>query len=131
MTLVNIINIYIYIPLVSFRAFCKIYVFFKKKKKKKGDGILKKIYEETKNLSPLEKAKYLEESKDLASVHSEYSVKGQTTVSEADDDVDLHFICYIQKDGDLYELDGRKEFPINHGKCDDLLKVIIIVNLNI
>jgi len=71
----------------------------------------------------MEKAKYLEDSKDLASVHSEYSVKGQTTVSEADDDVDLHFICFIQKDGDLYELDGRKEFPINHGKCDDLLKV--------
>lgn len=87
-----------------------------------GDGTLKKIYEETKNLSPMEKAKYLEQSKDLASVHSEYSVKGQTSVSEAEDNVDLHFICFIQCDGDLYELDGRKEFPINHGKCDDLLK---------
>ncbi|ORX77326.1 peptidase C12, ubiquitin carboxyl-terminal hydrolase 1 [Anaeromyces robustus] len=87
-----------------------------------GDGILKKIYQDTKELSPMDKAKYLEQSKDLANVHSEYSIKGQTTVTEADDNVDLHFICFIQKNGDLYELDGRKEFPINHGKCDDLLK---------
>ncbi|KAL6625955.1 hypothetical protein U3516DRAFT_741535 [Neocallimastix sp. 'constans'] len=56
--------------------------------------------------------RYLEQSKDLASVHSKYSVKGQTSVSEAENN----------SDGDLYELDGRKEFSINHGKCDDLLK---------
>lgn len=28
----------------------------------------------------------------------------------------------IEKDGDIYELDGRKPFPINHGKCTELLK---------
>ena len=29
--------------------------------------------------------------------------------------VNLHFIAIIHKDGCIYELDGRKPFPINHG----------------
>lgn len=29
--------------------------------------------------------------------------------------VPYHFIAFIQKEGHLYELDGRKAFPINHG----------------
>lgn len=30
--------------------------------------------------------------------------------------MDRHFIAYILKDGDIYELDGMKEFAVNHGK---------------
>jgi ubiquitin carboxyl-terminal hydrolase L3 len=40
----------------------------------------------------------------------------------ADADVDLHFICFIEKDGSLWEMDGRKKCPINHGPCDELLE---------
>lgn len=29
--------------------------------------------------------------------------------------VNHHFIAFVHKGGCLYELDGRKEFPINHG----------------
>jgi len=29
--------------------------------------------------------------------------------------VDHHFIGFVQKEGCIYELDGCKEFPINHG----------------
>ena len=37
--------------------------------------------------------------------------------------MNLHFICFVQKNGHLYELDGRKPFPINHGasSADTLL----------
>jgi ubiquitin carboxyl-terminal hydrolase L3 len=27
----------------------------------------------------------------------------------------LHFVCFVHKDSNLYELDGRKFAPINHG----------------
>ncbi|PSN35359.1 Ubiquitin carboxyl-terminal hydrolase isozyme L3 [Blattella germanica] len=33
----------------------------------------------------------------------------------ADEPVNYHFVAFVHKDGDLYELDGRKSFPINHG----------------
>jgi hypothetical protein len=53
-----------------------------------------------------------------------------------EDDVDLHFIAFVQKDGNLYELDGAKPYPINHGATgdDNLLEVnisylILIVKL--
>jgi ubiquitin carboxyl-terminal hydrolase L3 len=38
--------------------------------------------------------------------------------------VPLHFVCFSEKDGSLYELDGRKFAPINHGPTtpDTLLK---------
>ena len=31
--------------------------------------------------------------------------------------VETHFIAFIEKDGHIYELDGRKKEPINHGEC--------------
>jgi Ubiquitin carboxyl-terminal hydrolase, family 1 len=36
----------------------------------------------------------------------------------------LHYVCFVHKDGDLYELDGRKTTPINHGSTtpDSLLQ---------
>uniref|UniRef100_A0A803SRI2 Ubiquitin carboxyl-terminal hydrolase n=2 Tax=Anolis carolinensis TaxID=28377 RepID=A0A803SRI2_ANOCA len=36
-----------------------------------------------------------------------------------DEKVDLHFIALVNVGGILYELDGRKPFPINHGQSSD------------
>ena len=41
--------------------------------------------------------------------------EGDTAAPQAEDDVDLHFVCFVAVDGALYELDGRKTAPINHG----------------
>merc|ERR1712217_456899 len=46
---------------------------------------------------------------------------GQTSAPEAHANVDAHFIAFIEKGGDVYELDGVKEFPINHGPSDGKL----------
>ena len=32
-------------------------------------------------------------------------------------DVNSHFVAFSHVEGFLYELDGRKAFPINHGPC--------------
>ena len=42
-----------------------------------------------------------------------------------EEEINLHFIAFVHRDGSLYELDGRKPFPINHGPSSDdtLLKV--------
>ncbi|TPX68740.1 hypothetical protein SpCBS45565_g02937 [Spizellomyces sp. 'palustris'] len=85
------------------------------------EGPLKRILDQTKDNTPEERARVLELSVDLASVHDESSQEGQTAAPPREQDIDTHFICFVQKDGNLYEMDGRKPFPINHGDCDDLL----------
>lgn len=45
----------------------------------------------------------------------EAAQQGVTAAPSADEEVDLHFIAFVHRDGCLYELDGRKAGPINHG----------------
>lgn len=35
-----------------------------------------------------------------------------------DDKVEHHFIAFVEKGGQVFELDGRKEGPISHGSVD-------------
>ncbi|KAL3284019.1 hypothetical protein HHI36_018189 [Cryptolaemus montrouzieri] len=85
------------------------------------DGIFKKILDESKGLSPEERGKLLLELPknphimDMITAHQELALEGQTELNP-DEKVNHHFVAFIEKGGYLYELDGRKEFPINHGK---------------
>lgn len=45
-----------------------------------GPGIFKKILEDTKNMSPEERAEYLENCRELAEVHKSSALQGQTKV---------------------------------------------------
>jgi ubiquitin carboxyl-terminal hydrolase L3 len=79
------------------------------------DSPLMKFVKETKTLSPDERAKHLENTDIFATAHETSANKGQTKPPSTSEDINLHFIAFVEKDGDIYELDGRKEFPINHG----------------
>jgi len=87
-----------------------------------NEGPLKRLLDKTKNLTPDERAKVLEEDEELAEAHKASASSGQTRTPREDEDVNLHFSSFIEKDGSLYELDGGKPFPINHGTCTNLLQ---------
>lgn len=35
----------------------------------------------------------------------------------------LHFIYFVEVDNHLYELDGRRSSPINHGRCSNFIEI--------
>eukprot|EP01006_Ploeotia_vitrea_P062127 TRINITY_DN80430_c0_g1_i1.p1 TRINITY_DN80430_c0_g1~~TRINITY_DN80430_c0_g1_i1.p1 ORF type:complete len:232 (-),score=42.38 TRINITY_DN80430_c0_g1_i1:42-737(-) len=79
------------------------------------EGFLKKFFDTTKSKSPDDRASALEEDDEIETVHDKSAHEGQTQVEDLATQINLHFIAFCLKDGDLYELDGRKPFPINHG----------------
>jgi hypothetical protein len=50
------------------------------------------------------KADVLESSNALAEAHEESAKEGQTQAPNIEDDVNTHFIAFVEKDGHLYEL---------------------------
>jgi len=80
------------------------------------ESSLYKFLEKTKNLDAFQRAKELVVTKDIAEAHTESANQGQTKTPELNADINLHFVAFVERDGHLYQLDGRKPFPINHGK---------------
>lgn len=71
-------------------------------------------------LPPAERAKLLEKDPSLARAHHAAASKGSTAAPDAQDDIDLHYVCFVKTDdGTLWELDGRRKGPIARGKLDE------------
>jgi len=81
---------------------------------KLADGLLKNYFEKARALSPEERGKLLEADEAFTQGHEQCAAEGQTNPNP-DEPVNHHFIALIHKDGELYELDGRKNFPVKHG----------------
>lgn len=82
------------------------------------DGWLKKFAENTEGKDPEACADVLEGDTELDKCHADAAEQGQTRPPALDEVVKLHFVVMIQKDGCLYELDGRKPFPLNLGPSE-------------
>eukprot|EP00057_Strongylocentrotus_purpuratus_P001967 XP_003723577.1 PREDICTED: ubiquitin carboxyl-terminal hydrolase [Strongylocentrotus purpuratus] len=84
-----------------------------------ADDTLKSFYEQTKDMTPEERGKKLECNESISHAHGESAQEGQTEAPQAEEDVCPHFIALVEKDGCVYELDGNKKFPINHGPIQE------------
>ena len=85
----------------------------------KSNSSLRSFIEKTQNLKSLEKAEMLEKWVELENLHHECAQDGQSFVPQPEQSVDLHFIAFINKDGTIYEFDGRKSGPVPHGETTD------------
>ncbi|KAH8392565.1 hypothetical protein KR215_011717 [Drosophila sulfurigaster] len=81
-------------------------------------GVLKNFLEKGAALSAEERGQALEQDKDFTEDHQQLAQEGQTDAS-AYETVIHHFIALVNKENTLYELDGRKSYPISHGKTSD------------
>ncbi|XP_053680835.1 ubiquitin carboxyl-terminal hydrolase [Anopheles nili] len=87
-------------------------------------SVLKNYFNEVKDLSPKERGELLNKCTEFKKTHEENALQGQTAAPDINDAVYHHFIAFVHVDGKLYELDGRKNFPIEHGSTtpETLLK---------
>lgn len=78
-------------------------------------GKLKTFFDQCQGKSYEERGNLFKGSKAVQESHAVAVEKGDSKQIEEEDAVDHHFISFVHHNGSLYELDGRKAFPINHG----------------
>ncbi|OAQ67103.1 ubiquitin carboxyl-terminal hydrolase [Pochonia chlamydosporia 170] len=83
-------------------------------------SILDELLKKSIPLPPRERAAVLEKTDDIARAHREAASEGDSTVPDAEDNVDLHYVCFVKgSDGAMWELDGRRKGPIRRGELKD------------
>ena len=58
------------------------------------------------------------ESTALESAHQEAAAQGDTNAPSAEDNIELHYVCFVTQNGHLWELDGRRKGPLDRGVLD-------------
>jgi len=93
----------------------------------KSNSTLQDFIDKTAAMGPLERGQEFMKSENIATAHENVAEEGQTAAPDRQESLVTHFVAFVNKDGHLYELDGRREFPINHGVTSNetLLKVIL------
>lgn len=73
----------------------------------------------------------LEQSSELETTYQEAALRGSTAVPALDEEVDLHYVCFIKsRNGGVYEMDGDAAGPIRTdaqlNESDDLLEASVL-----
>ncbi|EHK47450.1 hypothetical protein TRIATDRAFT_52114 [Trichoderma atroviride IMI 206040] len=83
-------------------------------------------------LHAADRARVIEQTPALADAHKAAATEGDTPAPDAQDDVDLHYVCFVKgNDGNLWELDGRRKGPINRGPLNGDEDVLSEKGLNL
>lgn len=85
-----------------------------------ADSDLDQVIKSAIPLKPLERAELLEETEALETASQAAAATGDTAAPNAEDSVDLHYVCFVksQKNGHLFEMDGRRKGPLDRGALD-------------
>jgi len=84
-----------------------------------ADSDLQELIKDAIPLTSEDRAQLLYDSKALEKAHSSAASQGQSNAPGAEDDVDLHFVCFIKDEkNNLWELDGRRKGPLNRGQLE-------------
>nr|CAH8846747.1 unnamed protein product [Trichobilharzia regenti] len=81
----------------------------------KDGSFLSNALDGIEDMTPAERGAVMESKKDLSILHEKSALEGQTNAPGAESKTNLHFVCFVEHGGSLYELDGRKNAPIRHG----------------
>lgn len=89
------------------------------------DSDLQKLVNDAIPLAPVERADLLYNSQALEHAHQIAASQGQSTAPGAEDDIDLHYVCFVKDEKNhLWEMDGRRKGPLDRGqlsKSEDVL----------
>lgn len=79
-------------------------------------GPLHKLIQQAIPLKPIERADLLYESDALEAAHASAASLGDTAAPPVEDSIETHYVCFVKsKEGNLWELDGRRTGPLNRG----------------
>ena len=64
--------------------------------------------------TPEELSSFLNEDPELEAVHGQFASQGQ---SQMDENTSYHFVAYVNIEGTIWEIDGRRSQPLQKGPC--------------
>uniref|UniRef100_A0A7S4ISD1 Ubiquitin carboxyl-terminal hydrolase n=1 Tax=Vannella robusta TaxID=1487602 RepID=A0A7S4ISD1_9EUKA len=81
------------------------------------ESVLVNFVKKLKKETPLKRGELLNDDAEINALHNELAHEGQTEVQEGK--VNNHFVCFTNVGGRLFELDGTKTGPIDHGEIGE------------